>query len=98
LHARRIAGATGLHPQEIPTLPDYDELPANTVANGTVVLDVTIRKSGQVARVRTARSVADLTPSAINAVKSWSYNPATVNGTPNASRMVVAFVFQQNLS
>lgn len=76
----------------------YPVYPANTVANGTVVLDVTIGKSGQVTKVRAVRSVADLTQPAINAVKSWSYNRATVDGNSAVSKMVLVFVFQRNLS
>jgi TonB family protein len=80
------------------TSASFAVYPPNTLAQGTVVLDVRIGKTGQVTKVRVVHGVPPLTSSAINAVKSWSYNPAATNGQPAASRMVVAFVFQRNLS
>lgn len=79
------------------TSASYPLYPPNTLATGTVVLEVTIGKSGQLSRVRAVRSVPALTQSAIKAVQSWSYNPGTVNGNPVASKIVIAFVFQRNL-
>jgi TonB family protein len=88
-------------PQYVPpriTSASYPLYPPNTLSTGTVVLEVMIGKDGQVSNVRAVRSVPHLTQSAIHAVKSWSYSPATVNGNPAASSMAVAFVFQRNLS
>ena len=90
-------GAAQYAPPQI-TSASYPLYPPNTLATGTVVLEVTIGLSGQVSKIHTVRSVPDLTQSAINAVKSWSYNPGTANGNHSASKMVVAFVFQRNLS
>lgn len=72
--------------------------PPNSLAVGTVVLSVTVDKNGNVAKVRVVRSVAALTPVAVSAVKSWQYNTATFNGQPVAGKIVVALVFQRNLS
>jgi TonB family protein len=65
----------------------------NSVASGTVVLDVTIGRTGGVAKVKVIRDVPSLTPEAIKAVKAWGFSPATFKGQPIAAHLVVAFVF-----
>jgi len=90
-------GAAQYTPPQI-TSAAYATYPPNTLAQGTVVLDVTIGKSGQVVTVIAVRGVGALTQSAISAVKSWAYNPATVKGKPVTGKLVVAFVFQRNLN
>jgi TonB family protein len=67
--------------------------PVNSIASGTVVLDVTIDKSGGVARVQVIRGVGSLTPQSIKAVKSWEFKAAAYKDEPVVSHMVVAFVF-----
>jgi TonB family protein len=67
--------------------------PANSIASGAVVLDVTIDKKGAVTKVQVVRAVPSLTSQSIKAVKSWGFTPATHKGQPVTSRMVVAFVF-----
>ncbi len=71
--------------------------PPNSLAVGTVVLSVSLDKSGHVARVKVVRGVPALTPAAVSAVKTWKYNAATLSGQPVAGKIVVAFVFQRNL-
>jgi outer membrane biosynthesis protein TonB len=67
--------------------------PVNSIASGTVIFDVTIDKSGGVAKVHVIRGVPSLTPQSIKAVKSWEFRAATYKDQPVASHMVVAFVF-----
>ena len=67
--------------------------PVNSIASGTVVLDVTIDKSGGVRKVHVIRGVPSLTPQSIKAVKSCEFQAATYKNQPVASHMVVAFVF-----
>jgi TonB family protein len=63
-----------------------------------VVLSVTVDKNGNFAKVRVVLGAAVLTPAAVSAVKTWQYNAATLNGQPVAGKIIVAFVFQRNLS
>ena len=63
------------------------------MASGTVVLDVTIGRTGGVAKVKVIRDVPSLTPEAIETVKAWGFSPATFKGQPIAAHLVVAFVF-----
>jgi TonB family protein len=66
---------------------------ANSVASGTVVLDVTIDKTGGVAKVKVIRGVPPLTPQAIKAVNAWGFSPARLEGQVIATHLLVSFVF-----
>jgi TonB family protein len=72
----------------------YATYPPNSIAQGAVVLDLHIDKSGQIKKVTAIRAVASLTQAAIAAAKSWSVNPATLNNKPEAANLAVAFVFR----
>lgn len=72
----------------------YANYPVNSVSSGTVVLDVTIGKSGGVKKVKALQTVPGLTSNSITAVKNWSFSAATYKGQPIVSHVVVAFVFQ----
>jgi hypothetical protein len=88
-----------------PPLPD-GYLPAEVAAGsfastpvtkadpGAVVLDVTIDKNGGVKKIDVIRDIPSLTQEAVSAVKRWTINPATFNGKPIESQLVVAFVFR----
>jgi TonB family protein len=91
------AGATTFVPPQI-TSASYAIYPSNSLATGTVVLSLTVGKSGDVHAVRVVHGVAALTSSATQAVKAWKYNAGTLNGQPVTSKLIVAFVFQRNLS
>jgi len=67
--------------------------PVNSVAFGTVVLQVTIGPSGKPEQVRVARDIPSLTPEALRAVKKWKFRPATLDGKPVRSVIAVAFTF-----
>jgi len=95
--APSTAGSSSFVPAQI-IAASYALYPSDSLAIGTVVLSLTISKTGQVQKVRVARDVAALSPAALAAVKSWKYAPATLNGQPISSRLIVAFVFQRNLS
>jgi TonB family protein len=95
--ASKAAGSSSFVPAQI-TSASYAVYPPNSLATGTVVLSVAISKTGQVQKVHVARDVAALSPAALAAVKSWKYTPATLNGQSVSSRLIVAFVFQRNLS
>jgi outer membrane biosynthesis protein TonB len=82
----------GYNPPQI-TAASYATYPLDSIASGAVVLDVTIRSTGKVAKVRVVHDVQSLTPQATKAVKVWTFAPATYQGTPIASHIVIAFVF-----
>jgi TonB family protein len=80
------------------TLATFATYAADSVSPGTVVLDVTVGKAGQPNQIRVIRDIPTLTQQAIGAVKTWSFNPATIQGQPVAAPIIIAFVFQRNMS
>jgi outer membrane biosynthesis protein TonB len=90
-------GSSSYAPAQI-TAASYALYPPDSLATCAVVLSLSISRTGQVQKVRLAKDVAALSPAALAAVKSWKYAPATLNGQPISSRLIVAFVFQRNLS
>jgi TonB family protein len=89
-------GGSALPPQV--RLASYAMYPANTVATGTVVLAVSINKSGHTTEIKPVRGAHPLTDAAVEVVKQWGFQPATLNGEPVSGRICIAFVFQRNLS
>jgi hypothetical protein len=61
-------------------------------------LDVTVGQAGQAKKIRVIRGVASLTPQAVAALKTWTFNPATLHGQPIAAPIIIAFVFQRGMS
>jgi Gram-negative bacterial TonB protein C-terminal len=84
--------ATGYVPSQV-TVASYATYPVSSVSSGAVVLDVAVASSGKVAKVHVVRAVQSLTPQATSAMKTWTLSPATYQGVPIASHMVIAFVF-----
>jgi outer membrane biosynthesis protein TonB len=86
------AATTGYNPPQI-TAASYATYPVDSIASGAVVLDITIGSTGKITKVHVVRDVQSLTPQTTKAVKAWTFVPATYQGTPMASHMVIAFVF-----
>jgi TonB family protein len=80
------------------TLASFAKYPAASVAQGTVVLDVTVGRSGQPKQIRIINDVPTLTQQAVNAIKTWRFNAATIKGQPTTAQIIIAFVFQRNMS
>lgn len=72
----------------------YAVYPANSIATGTVVLDLLIDKYSNVKKVIPLRSVPSLTSAATASVKTWTVNPATFKEKKIDSKLIVVFVFQ----
>ena len=79
-------------------MASYAFYPPNTEAQGTVVLSVTVDKSGHTGKIKIVHGVAGLNDAAIEAVKQWGFQPAMRDGQTGTGRMCIAFVFQRNLS
>jgi TonB family protein len=91
-----VADASQYIPPQI-TMASFANYPESSVSKGTVVLDVTVGKGGQPRKIRVVQGVQTLTQQALNAVKTWSFNPATIQGQPIPSQIIIAFVFQRNM-
>ncbi len=92
LEAAGKGGSAPFIPAQV-TSATYASYPPNSVAFGTVVLDVKIGSGGSVKKVSVVQGVAALTGPSITAVKTWGFSPATRNGKAVESHTVVAFVF-----
>ena len=89
-------GSSAVPPQV--RLASYAMYPANAVATGTVVLSVSVSKSGHAMEIQAVHGVHPLTDAAVEVVKQWGFQPATSGGEPVAGRICIAFVFQRNLN
>jgi TonB family protein len=74
---------------------NYALYPVNTVASGTVVLDVKVGADGSMQGVGVlgGEGGSPLTGMATRAVHNWSFTPATYEGQPIVAHTIVAFVF-----
>lgn len=65
--------------------PDFSERARRARFQGTVIVNVIVDKTGNVARVRLERALGDgLDENAMEEVRSWRFTPATRNGEPVA--------------
>lgn len=73
----------------------YAVYPVNTVASGTVVMDVKVGADGSMAgaRVLGGEGGTPLSGAATRALQGWSFVPATYAGQAVASHTVVVYVF-----
>lgn len=83
-------------PAEITFATDV-QFPPNSIASGIVVVDVSLNSKGEVTGTQVPRAIASLTSTATSSVRAWKYRPASVEGTPQASLVRVAFVFRPNV-
>jgi TonB family protein len=67
--------------------------PLQSVASGTVVLEVALDDIGKITDVRVVRGIPSLTESAERSVRQWKFRPAQLDGEPVHSKMAVAFSF-----
>ncbi|MFZ3244142.1 MAG: TonB family protein [Candidatus Acidiferrales bacterium] len=67
--------------------------PINSVASGTVVLEVRLDKNGAIDSVDVLHGIPSLTGPAVTAVKKWKFGAAKLDGHGIASVIPVAFTF-----
>jgi TonB family protein len=77
---------------------DYPNYPVNSVAWGSVVVQVTVDSAGEVKDVNSLHGMTVFDNFALDALKKWHFRPGTFRGKPVTSKVVVAFVFQTPLS
>jgi bla regulator protein blaR1 len=71
---------SGLLVKKVP--PDYPKTARQAQIQGTVVLDATISKNGDVENLQIISGHPMLAPPVIEAVKQWKYEPYLLNGEP----------------
>ncbi len=67
--------------------------PLQSVASGTVVLEVSLDDDGKITDIRVVRGIASLTESAERSVQQWKFQAAKLDGKPVLSKIAVAFSF-----
>jgi outer membrane biosynthesis protein TonB len=68
--------------------------PFQTPAEGIVVIKVSLDTRGDVTASVVLSDIPPLTKVAQSALRSWRFKPASLNGAPIASQLLIAFVFR----
>jgi outer membrane biosynthesis protein TonB len=86
--------AAAMAPYEPPQVISAVDLkpPANTLASGVAVLDVSIDSAGAVAGAAVVRDLPPLATAAQSAVQLWKFRPAMSDGGAQPSDLLAAFV------
>jgi len=75
--------------------PDYSDKAREAKYQGIVVLNVVLDKTGSVARIMVLKPVGEgLDEKAVEKLKSWRFQPASLNGEPVAVELHVEVSFQ----
>jgi TonB family protein len=74
--------------------PLYPQLARNQRLGGDVKLDALIDASGRVSSTKVISGPALLHQAAMDAVRQWKYQPATLNGTPMPMHLTVTVQFK----
>ena len=74
--------------------PDYPRLARSSGAGGVVELSATILPSGRVGEVKVLKGHPLLRQAAVDAVKTWTYRPAMLNGQPIETETQVLLNFK----
>ena len=68
--------------------------PIQSIADGVVVLDVSLDEKGAITGSTVVRDIPSLTSEATSSVRSWKFSPASMRGKPEQSLIRVAVVFR----
>ncbi len=68
--------------------------PIQSIADGVVVLDVSLDEKGAITKSSVMRDIPSLTSAATSSVQSWKFSPASRQGKPVQSLIRVAVVFR----
>jgi TonB family protein len=74
--------------------PVYPQLARTQRLSGDVTLDALIESNGRVASTKVLSGPALLHQAAVEAVRQWKYQPATLNGQPTAMHLTVVVQFK----
>jgi len=90
--ARDVAAQAKFQPAAAVSVSAIPDQPLSA-QNGTLVLDVRVSATGEVADIQVRRDLAPLTEEAIRSVKTWKFEPAKLEGRYVPSRITVAVNF-----
>jgi outer membrane biosynthesis protein TonB len=72
----------------------YPEYPVNSVAWGSVIVQVNVDKTGAMTNAEVLRGQEPFTAFSLESLKKWGFQPSMLRGKPIESNVAVAFVFQ----
>jgi len=72
----------------------YPGYPVNSIRWGSVVLQMTVDKTGKAEEIRALQDLVPFTQFAVSVLKEWQFKAARYRGQPVESKVAVAFVFQ----
>ena len=72
----------------------WAEYPPNSTAQGSVILDVRVSRTGRVTRAIDVYRIPSVTTPSIDAAQKWTFKPATLNGSRIAANAVIGYVFR----
>ncbi len=75
----------------------YPTSPFDAISPGTVVLEESIDQAGNVHRTKVLRDAPPFTNLSVQALDDWKFTPATMNGRPVESKVILVFCFRQLL-
>lgn len=76
------------------SVPQYPAIAKAVGAQGTVILQAMISKTGTIENLRVVSGPPMLQQAAIDAVKNWKYNPYLLNGQPVEVETTVNVIFK----
>lgn len=89
---------TGADTKDRGALPLYTlepEYPANSVGEGSVVLNEMVDKEGRVSSIHVVRDLASLTSPTVGAVRQWKFAPGKHEGEAIESGVIVVVTFRR---
>jgi protein TonB len=78
--------------------PPYPHLAKQSRVQGVVIVEVTVGEAGQIEDVAVIEGHPLLIDAAVESVRHWKYQPATLNGAPIQSKFRIRFNFKLNFS
>jgi TonB family protein len=75
--------------------PEYPEIARNANTQGSVIVRILIDKTGRVAQAKAISGSILLQPAAVDALRKWKYQPATLNGQPVSTEILVTVQFHR---
>jgi TonB family protein len=90
--AQKVTQESAFQQARVVSIEDV-AIPNSSVAIGTVVLDVTISKEGEISDVQVQRDIPSETEEAVRSVRTWKFEAARLKGRTVPSRITVAVTF-----
>ncbi len=72
----------------------WAQYPPNSTAQGAVILDAHVSRTGHVTRAVDVYRIPSVTTPSINAAQNWQFKPATFHGSRIAANAVIGYVFR----